>query len=59
MELVTFLSQLLGVSKNQLTIVQGLTSRKKLIAIDGLSQKYIIERLKPYASSSVNTRNTQ
>ncbi len=58
-ELVAFLSQLLGISKRQFTIVQGLTNRNKIITIQGLSQKDIMERLKPYASFSGNTQNTQ
>ena len=44
-ELTTFLSQVLGVSKSSLIIVKGHTSRKKVIAVDGLSQDEIIKRL--------------
>ncbi len=46
-ELIAFLSQMLGVSKGALTIIQGHTSKNKVIAIDGLSQEEIMERLLP------------
>ena len=45
-ELVAFLSQALGLSKSSLSIVKGHTSRTKVIAIDGLSQEEITNRLK-------------
>ena len=44
-ELVAFLSQVLGVSRSSLTIVKGHTSHSKVIAIDGLSQSDILNRL--------------
>ena len=44
-ELIAFLSQVLGVSKDALTIVKGRTSRSKVITIDSLSQEEIIHRL--------------
>ena len=44
-ELIAFLSQTLDVSKSSLSIVKGHTSRNKVIAIDGLSQEDIINRL--------------
>ena len=44
-ELIAFLSQLLDVGKSSLNIVKGHTSRNKLVAIDGLSQEQIMERL--------------
>ena len=46
-ELIAFLSQILGVSKGALTIIQGHTSKNKVIAIDGLSQEQIMKRLLP------------
>ena len=46
-ELIAFLSQLLGVSKSSIAIVQGHTSRNKVIAINGLSQEDIMKRLSP------------
>ncbi len=44
-ELIDFLSQLLGISKSSIAIEKGLTSRKKVIAVKGLSQTQILERL--------------
>ena len=44
-ELIDFLSKLLGVSKGSITIEKGLTSRRKVIAFEGLSQAQILERL--------------
>jgi len=44
-ELIDFLSQLLGVSKGSITIEKGHTSRRKVIAIKGLSQAKILQRL--------------
>lgn len=46
-ELVAFLSQLLGVSKSRLAILKGHTSRNKLIAVSGLSQEEVLQRLFP------------
>ena len=46
-ELIVLLSQVLGVAKGTLTIVKGHTSRSKVLAIDGLSQEDIMERLSP------------
>jgi len=44
-ELITFLSQVLNVSKSALTIIKGHTSHNKVITIDGLSQEEVIQRL--------------
>ena len=46
-ELIAFLSRLLDVSKSQIDIIKGHTSRNKIVAIDGLSQEDIIKRLSP------------
>ena len=46
-ELVAFLSQLLGVGKDTLTIIKGYTSRNKVIAISGLSREEVVGRLLP------------
>ena len=43
--LVAFLSRLLGVGKGSISIIRGHTSRNKLIKINDLSRKDIIERL--------------
>jgi len=44
-ELIDFLSKLLGVSKGSITIEKGLTSRRKLVMIEGLSQAEVTKRL--------------
>jgi len=46
-ELITLLSRVLGISKNNLTIIKGQNSRSKVIDIEGLSEEDIIERLSP------------
>ena len=45
-ELIAFLSQLLDISKSQVAIEKGEASRRKVIAIEGLSQAQILERLR-------------
>jgi len=44
-ELITFLSEVLGVSKSRIGIIRGHTTRSKLIAIGGLSQEDAMKRL--------------
>jgi uncharacterized protein (TIGR00251 family) len=44
-ELLTFLGQKLRVSKSALEIIRGTTSQHKVIAINGLTQQEIRERL--------------
>lgn len=44
-ELVGFLSQLLNVSRSCIRIEKGLTGRRKLLLIRGLSKEQILERL--------------
>jgi len=46
-EMISFLSQVLGISKGSLTIIKGQTSRSKVITIDTLSQEEVIQRLSP------------
>ena len=46
-ELITFLSQLLGVSKSSVNIIKGHTTRNKVVAIDGLSREEVMKRLLP------------
>lgn len=43
-ELITFLSDILGVRKSNLAIEKGITGRRKVISITGLTQTQIIER---------------
>lgn len=42
-ELIEFLSDFLGVSKGNLFIEKGLTSKRKLVCITGLTQRQVIE----------------
>ena len=44
-ELIAFLCKLLDVGKSSINIVKGHASRNKLVAIDGLSQVEVMERL--------------
>jgi len=46
-ELIAFLAQKLGLSKGDLTIIKGHTSRNKVMAIAGLTQEEIARRLSP------------
>jgi len=43
-ELIKFLSDILGVSKSNLTIEKGMTSKMKVIGISGLTQNQVIRR---------------
>lgn len=45
-ELLKFLSNILGVSRSHLTIEKGIISKKKIIAITGLTQDQIARHLK-------------
>jgi hypothetical protein len=44
-ELIRFLSDILGVGRTSLSIVKGKTSRRKVIAIEGLTQEQVRRRL--------------
>ncbi len=44
-ELVAFLSRLLGLKKDSISIIKGHTTRKKVVVIDGLSQESVLELL--------------
>ena len=44
-ELVEFLSEVLGVSKSHITIEKGLTSRKKLIVVEGVTEAEVTKQL--------------
>ena len=46
-ELITFLAQKLGLSKGDLIILKGHTSRNKLISIAGLTREELTKRLLP------------
>ncbi|MCJ7743156.1 MAG: DUF167 domain-containing protein [Dehalococcoidales bacterium] len=44
--LVNFLSEVLGISKASLTIEKGLTAKRKVIAVKGMTQDQVISQLK-------------
>ena len=44
-ELLSFLSELLGISKGRLSIEKGATGHKKLIAVQGLTPSIVEERM--------------
>lgn len=44
-ELTKFLGDILGVAKGKLTIEKGVTSRRKVIAVSGLTQNQIMGQL--------------
>ena len=44
-ELLRFLSDILGVPKSNLTIEKGLTSKRKVIAVTGLTQQQVTREL--------------
>ncbi|MFC2022321.1 DUF167 domain-containing protein [Chloroflexota bacterium] len=44
-ELIAFLSDILGVPKSNLTIEKGMTSKRKIVAIEGLAQQQVTELL--------------
>ncbi len=46
-ELLALLSGVLGISKSRINIIRGHTTRNKVIAIDGLNQEEIMNRLSP------------
>jgi len=46
-ELIAFLAQKLGLSKGDLTILKGHSSRNKVISVAGLSREELIRRLSP------------
>jgi hypothetical protein len=44
-ELIALLSHILGIGKSRIEITKGQTARNKLIAIDGLTQEEVLNRL--------------
>ena len=51
-ELIALISRVLGVDKSRVSISRGHTSRRKVIAIDGLSQEEITKRLSSSGGAS-------
>jgi uncharacterized protein YggU (UPF0235/DUF167 family) len=47
-EVIAFFSKLLGIGKDRVSIVQGRASRMKLIGIEGLDIKQVMDKLKPH-----------
>ena len=50
-ELLEFLSNFLGVSKSNLIIEKGMTSKKKILAIEGLGQDRVLRLSEKYQPS--------
>lgn len=48
-ELIAFLSDVLSVSKSQISILKGETSKNKLLLVEGLSEEEVRKRLQPEA----------
>ena len=46
-ELIAFLAQKLGLSKGDLTILKGHTSRNKVMAVRGMTREELTRRLSP------------
>ena len=44
-ELIKFLSDTLGIGKCNLTILKGHTSKRKIIAVTGLTQNQVMEQI--------------
>lgn len=44
-ELIKFLSDILGVSRSHLTIEKGITSKRKVIGVSGLTQRQVTGQL--------------
>jgi uncharacterized protein len=51
-ELVEFVAETLGVSKRSVRIVSGRSSRRKVLAIDGVTEGELAETLGPKQDSS-------
>jgi len=43
-ELIEFLSEILGVSKSRITIDKGITSRRKLIVVEGMTDAEVTKQ---------------
>ena len=47
-EVIAFFSKLLGIGKDRVSIVQGRASRMKLLGIEGLNIKQVMDKIKPH-----------
>ena len=45
-ELITFLSDILGVSRSNLTIEKGITCKRKIVRITGLTQSHKVDSVR-------------
>ena len=50
-EVSAFLSEILGISNDRISILQGENHRIKLLGIDGMDVKQLHEKLKPHLKS--------
>jgi len=54
-ELTKFLSGILGVSKNNVKIIKGATSRRKVIAIEKITQDLVTDKLRQLCTPAKKT----
>jgi len=47
-EVIAFFSKLLGISKGRISILQGRAHRMKLLGIEGMDIKQVMDKLKPH-----------
>jgi uncharacterized protein YggU (UPF0235/DUF167 family) len=47
-ETISFLGRILGIANDKISILQGENHRIKLLGIDGLEMKQVMEKLKPH-----------
>jgi len=47
-EIVAFMSEILGISKDRLAITHGKELRFKVLGIDGMDARQVMEKLKPH-----------
>ena len=47
-EVIAFFSKLLGISKGSISILQGRAHRMKLLGIEGLDIKQVMDKIKPH-----------
>jgi hypothetical protein len=51
-ELVKFLGEVLGISKTNLTIEKGLTAKRKVLVVKGMTQDQVVTRLEKVAAAT-------
>lgn len=50
-EIVAFLSRILGIANDRISILQGKDHRVKLLSVDGMDTAQVHEKLKPHLKS--------